>query len=156
MYTALLIVHSWLRWAVILSGLAVLGASATGMTRRRAWQRGDDLRVRVFTTSLDVQFLIGIVLYGLLSPVTYSGFADMGAAMRDPILRFYTVEHTFGMVASLALAHIGRARVRKAAEAARHRTVLIFFGMSIAVILLSIPWPGTPGGRALFRGFGLS
>ena len=155
MYTALLILHSWLRWAVIIAGLAVLAGSVTGLTRRRPWQKSDDLRIRVFTTSLDVQFLIGILLYGVLSPVTYAGFADMGAAMRDPILRFYTVEHIFGMVAALALAHIGRARVRKAAEAARHRTVLIFFGMAIAVILLSIPWPGTPGGRVLFRGLGL-
>jgi hypothetical protein len=154
MYTGLLILHSWLRWVVVLSGLAVVAASAAGMTRRRPWQGSDDLRVRVFTTSIDVQFLIGIVLYGLLSPVTYAGFADMGAAMRDPILRFYTVEHIFGMVAAIALAHIGRARVRKAAEAARHRTALIFFGMAIVVILLSIPWPGTPGGRVLFRGFG--
>jgi hypothetical protein len=155
MYTALLVLHSWLRWVVVLSGLAVLVASAAGMTRHRPWQRSDDLRIRVFNTSLDVQFLIGIVLYGLLSPVTYAGFADMGAAMRDPILRFYTVEHIFGMVAGIALAHIGRARVRKVAEAARHRTVLIFFGMAIVVILLSIPWPGTPGGRELFRGLGL-
>jgi hypothetical protein len=79
----------------------------------------------------------------------------MGAAMRDPVLRFYTVEHIFGMVAALALAHIGRARLRKAAEATRHRKALIFFGMAIAIILLSIPWPGTPGGRALFRGLDL-
>jgi hypothetical protein len=154
MYTALLVLHSWLRWAVVIAGLAVLAGSATGVTRRRPWQGGDDLRIRVFTTSLDVQFLIGIVLYGLLSPVTRSGFADMGAAMRDPILRFYTVEHIFGMVAAIALAHIGRARLRRAAEADRHRKALVFFGMAIVVILLSIPWPGTPGGRVLFRGLG--
>jgi hypothetical protein len=155
MYTGLLGIHSWLRWAVIILGLAVLVASAIGVTRRRPWQKSDDLRVRLFTLSLDVQFLIGIVLYGLLSPVTRAGFADMGAAMRDPILRFYTVEHIFGMVAAIALAHIGRARLRRAVEADRHRKALIFFGMAIAVILLSIPWPGTPGGRELFRGLGL-
>lgn len=155
MYTALLIVHSWLRWVVVLSGVAALGGAVGGVTTRRAWLPVDDLRSRLFAISLDIQFLIGLILYGVLSPVTQAGFADMGAAMRDPILRFYTVEHITGTVIALALAHIGRARVRKAADAAvRHRTVLIFVGLAMVALLLSIPWPGTPGGRVLFRGLG--
>jgi hypothetical protein len=153
MYTALLIVHSWLRWVVILAGVAALGGAAGGTASRRAWLPIDDLRAKIFTISLDVQLLIGLILYGVLSPVTEAGFADMGASMRDPILRFYTVEHLFGMLAAVALAHVGRARARKAGnDAARHRTLLIFFGLAMVALLLSIPWPGTAGGRVLFRG----
>jgi hypothetical protein len=31
---------------------------------------------------------------------------------------------------------------------------VIFFSLAMVVILLSIPWPGMPGGRPLLRGFG--
>jgi hypothetical protein len=57
------------------------------------------------------------------------------------------------VIAAIALAHIGRARVRKSADSeSRHKTALIFFGLSLLVLLLSIPWPIGPGARSLFRG----
>lgn len=156
MYTALLFIHSWLRWIVILSGLAALGGAVGGVSTKRAWLPVDNLRLMIFSTSLDVQMLIGLILYVFLSPVTESGFADMRLTMRDPILRFFVVEHITGMIVAVALTHIGRGRVRKASEvAARHRTVLIFIGLALVALLLSIPWPGMPGGRELFRGLGL-
>jgi hypothetical protein len=153
MYTALLFLHSWLRWVVIFCGIASLGGAVSGVTTRRSWQAGDNLRLVLFTTSLDVQLLIGLILYAFLSPVTQSGFDNMGLTMRDPVLRFFVVEHLVGMVVAMALAHVGRARVKKASDAvARHRTVLIFVGLAMVALLLSIPWPGMPGGRELFRG----
>ena len=153
MYTALLFLHSWLRWVVIFLGIALLGGAVSGVTKRRAWLPGDNRRLVLFTTSLDVQMLIGLILYAFLSPVTQSGFENMGLTMRDPVLRFFVIEHLFGMVIAIALAHVGRARVRKASDAvARHRTVLIFIGLAMVALLLSIPWPGMPGGRELFRG----
>jgi len=152
MYTALLFLHSWLRWLVVLSGIAVLGGAVAGVSTRRAWLPVDNLRLALFTHSLDVQMLIGLILYAFLSPVTRSGFENMQLTMRDPILRFFVVEHLVGMVVAIALAHVGRARARKAADAAaRHRAVLIFIGLSMVALLLSIPWPGMPGGRELFR-----
>jgi hypothetical protein len=153
MYTAVLILHSWFRWVVLLSGVAALGGAVGGVSTRRAWLPIDDLRARVFTISLDVQILVGALLYGVLSPVTYAGFADMGTTMRDPVLRFFVVEHLVGTLIASALAHIGVARARKAKDAAvRHRTILVFVGLTLAALLLSIPWPGMPGGRVMFRG----
>jgi hypothetical protein len=153
MYTGLLFLHSWLRWVVIVLGIASLGGAVSGVTTRRSWLAGDNLRLVLFTTSLDVQMLIGLILYVFLSPVTQSGFENMGLTMRDPVLRFFVIEHLFGMVIAIALAHVGRARVKKASDAvARHRAVLIFIGLAMVALLLSIPWPGMPGGRELFRG----
>jgi len=153
MYTALLFVHSWLRWLVVFSGVAALGGAAGGVAGKRAWLPADNLRSVLFTVAFDIQVLIGFLLYGVLSPVTQSGFADMGVTMRDPVLRFYVVEHLVGMVAALALAHVGRKRARTLTDpAARHRSVLVFVGLAMVVLLLSIPWPGMPGGRELFRG----
>ena len=153
MYTPLLFLHSWIRWLVILSGITALGGAVGGLMTRRAWLPVDSLRLGLFTHSLDVQLLIGLLLYAFLSPVTRSGFENMQLTMRDPILRFFVVEHLTGMVIATALAHVGRARARKASDGvARHRAVVIFVGLAMVALLLSIPWPGMPGGRELFRG----
>ena len=102
---------------------------------------------------LDIQLLAGLVLYLWASPFTTEAFHDMAGTMRNGPLRFFVVEHPVGMVVSIALAHIGRARLKKVVDsAARHRTALIFFGLSLLVMLLSIPWPALSAGRPLFRG----
>jgi hypothetical protein len=141
-YSLTLVIHSWLRWAVLAAGLA---AALRGGSDRA------DTGGKWFTILLDVQFLLGLLLYFALSPITGAALEDFGAAMRVPQLRFFAVEHTFGMVIAITLAHIGRARLRKAAPAKRGRTALIFYGLALVVILASIPWPGMPAGRPLFR-----
>jgi hypothetical protein len=100
-----------------------------------------------------VQFAIGLLLYVWLSPFIRDAWADMAATMRNAPLRFFAVEHTTGMLIGVALAHIGKIRIGKAAGATqKHKLAVIFFILSMVVILLSIPWPGMPGGRPLFRG----
>jgi hypothetical protein len=103
---------------------------------------------------LDLQLLLGLALYFILSPITGNVFQDFGGAMSNAVLRFWAVEHVFGMVIGVALAHVGRVRVRKTADAARrHKLAAIFFGLALVAILAAIPWPGTPAARPLFRGF---
>jgi uncharacterized membrane protein len=156
MYTALLTVHSYLRWLVLLTALIAIARAVTGMTQRRPWTPADDAAARWFGMSVDVQMLIGLILYFFLSPFTMSAWSDIGAAMRDATVRFIAIEHQVGMLIAVALAHVGRARIRKSQDAARrHRMALIFFGLALVVMLISIPWPGRPGGRELFRGLGL-
>jgi hypothetical protein len=77
--------------------------------------------------------------------------SDMGAAMKSSGLRFFAVEHLVGMLIGLTLAHIGAARIRKASPERRHRLAAIFFVLALLAILASIPWPGLPAGRPLFR-----
>ena len=59
--------------------------------------RGNDSRrARVHTTFialLDIQLALGLALYVLLSPIASQAITDIGAAMRDPQLRFFGVEH---------------------------------------------------------------
>jgi hypothetical protein len=76
-----------------------------------------------------------------------------GDAMKDPALRFWAVEHTASMFAAIALAHVGRVLARKATTPAAKRTrLLVCFGLATLLIIIGMPWPGRPGGRALFRG----
>lgn len=141
MYAIVLIIHSWLRWAVLAAGLV---ATVRGGSR-------DESAGKWFTILLDVQLLVGLLLYFALSPVTGAALDDFGGAMKVPQLRFFAVEHVLGMLIAMTLAHIGRARVRKAPVGRKARTAAIFYGLALVAILASIPWPGLPAGRPLFR-----
>jgi hypothetical protein len=151
MYSTALLIHSWLRWAVLLAGLFAIVRGMGGWSGVKAWTRVDDRAGFWFIALLDLQLLLGLILYLFLSPFSTAAFEDFGGAMRNSALRFWAVEHTFGMLIAVALAHVGRARGRKAAAAKKHRTTAIFYGLALIVILASIPWPGTPAGRVLFR-----
>ena len=150
MYFVTLALHSLIRWVVLFTGLAATARGIAGW-KGRAWTAADN-RVGVwFISSLDMQFLLGLLLYVVLSPTVNLAFKNVGAAMRDPMLRFFLVEHAAGMIIAIVLAHIGRVRTKKAAtDQSRHRAAAVFFGLALVIILLSIPWPGMPAARPLF------
>jgi hypothetical protein len=151
MYPSVLTIHSWLRWIVILAGLVAFVRAVSGASGRKPWKISDDRAGFWFIAALDAQLLIGLLLYFFLSPITMSALSDFAGAMKTSSLRFWAVEHPFGILLGVALAHIGRARARKADSFRRHRVAAIFFGLALAAILASVPWPGTPNARALFR-----
>jgi len=151
MYSATLLVHSWARWAVIIAGAIALARAISGISGRKPWTRADDRAGSWFTMSLDIQVLLGLILYLFLSPFTPSSMSEFGAAMKASGPRFWAVEHTLGMIGGVALAHIGRARSRRVDSFRRHKVAAIFFGLALLLILASIPWPGTPNGRPWAR-----
>jgi len=152
MYASALWLHSWLRWAVLLTGLVAWFRAISGKTARRPWTPQDELWGLLLTISVDLQFLVGLVLYLFLSPITRLGLRNFAAAMQINVARFFTVEHVIGMIAGVALVHIARVKIRKAADADRkHRLAMVLFGIALIVMIISIPWPGMPVARPLFR-----
>ena len=153
MYDFVLLAHSWLRWLVLLAALAAVARAIGGVNTRRPWTPVDDRAGLWLTGVLDLQLLLGLVLHIFLSPVTKSAFVDMAAAMKVPDIRFFVADHPMGMVIAIALAHVGRVRIRKAGDSeSRHKRALVFFGLALVMILLSIPWPFLSAPRPLFRG----
>ena len=152
MYATVLLIHSWLRWLVLLAGLFAVGSALSGIAQKRGWGAMDNRAGLLFTIALDLQMLLGLVLYFLLSPLTRAALGDFGAAMGDSLLRFWAVEHVFGMLVGLVLAHRGRSRARAIQDPLKkHRAAAVFFVLALIAILASIPWPGMPAGRPLFR-----
>jgi len=149
LYLTILTLHSWLRWLVVIAGVAAFARAISG--GRRPWTATDDRVGFWFVMLLDLQVLIGLLLYAWLSPITHEAFRDIGAAMKSSGLRFWAVEHIFGIVIALALAHVCRARMRKTDPSRRRRLAAIFFGLALVAMFASIPWPGTPNGRPLLR-----
>ena len=150
MYDVFIVLHSVLRWVVLLVGLLAMARGIAGWNGR-AWTPADNRAGMLFVSALDVQLLIGLALYLFLSPTVTAAFVNVGAAMRDSQLRFFVVEHAFGMLIAITLAHLGRIRTRKLPDPMRrHRAAAVYFGLSLLIALLSIPWPGMPAGRPLW------
>ena len=148
MYPLVLLIHSWLRWAAIVSGVAATARAATAPGSERSEKSG-----LLFMIMMDLQMVVGILLYAFLSPNTAVIMQDFGAAMRDPVARFWAVEHVTLMVAAVVFAHLGRVLARKAATPAAKRTRLVVcFSIATVLMLAGTPWPVImPAGRPLFR-----
>src|SRR5689334_12759863 len=114
MYDLTLFAHSWLRWLVLFAALAAVARAMSGVQTRRPFTPVDERARLWLTASLDLQMLLGLILYNFLSPVTKSAFVDMAAAMSAAPIRFFAVEHPTGMIVAIVLAHVGRVRIRKA------------------------------------------
>ncbi len=140
-YEIVRILHNLVRWAVLIFGVIAAVRALAGWFGRRGWLPADDRLGLFFTMSLDIQVLLGLLLYFVLSPVTTRNFSRLGEAMGNPLVRFYLVEHALLMLVALALAHIGRSRAKKAPNPiARHRAAAIFYTLAIILVIVAIPW----------------
>ncbi len=151
MYEAVLVMHSWLRWVVVVLAVVVLVRAGAGLAAGRAWEPKDRRFMLLLTIGMDVQLLLGLLLYGVLSPVTSAAFSNMGAAMKDPVTRFWAVEHLSLMVLAVAAVHVGSVLIRKRSGVAPHKVALASVGVMVVGVLLAIPWPFVAAGRPLLR-----
>lgn len=141
MYTGFLHAHSGLRWLVLILIVVSILLAFAGWIKKREWTKTDQKSSLFLMIFMDIQFLVGIVLYLFLSPMTKAAFNDFGAAMGNPTIRFYAVEHILMMFIALVLVHIGRAKTKKdIAPWKKHRAAAIFYSISLLVILAAIPW----------------
>lgn len=149
MYMTILAFHNILRWVVLLGGLLAVGKAVAGWLGKKEWTPVDSQFGLIFTIGMDTQLLLGLLLYFVLSPITTHAFTDFGAAMADSEVRFFAVEHIAVMLVAVVLAHVGRARTKKMADAVgKHRVAAIFFTLALLAVLAGTPWM-----RPLFRGF---
>lgn len=151
MYADVLLVHSWFRYIVLGLGLWLLITIVQGLLEGRPWARVDERLHVAFLAALDAQLLLGLSLYFLLSPISAQALADLGAAMKDPPLRFFGVEHSATMLLAVIIAHVGRVLSKRKSSTARYRTLLWTQLLWALLTFAAIPWPMLDVGRPLFR-----
>lgn len=140
LYTPLLDIHSLLRWLIILLMIVVVLKSLVSWINKYDYNRFDDKLTLYTVIFIHIQFLLGLALY-FVSPIVQTGLQDMAAAMKSTEIRFWTVEHSVGMLAAIALATVGRASSkRKTSALAKHRVVAIYFILSLILMAAMIPW----------------
>lgn len=147
MYTGLLDLHNLIRWLVLVAAVIALVNAYGGLFSRRAWLRRDRVLGTVYTATMDLQLLVGLILY-VVSPLVRGALGNMGEAMQVRDLRFFAVEHISIMVIAVILAHVGSVLARRArTDQGKFRQQAIWFSLSVLAVLYAIPWwrPLFPG-----------
>ncbi len=154
MLTGMLHLHSVLRWLVIIVAIWSLIQYAKGMSDKKAFTKSDRTPALLFLIFMDLQLVIGLVLYFMggfgIKAIQAHGF---GAIMADSILRFFAVEHTLGMLIALILVHVGYAVTKKdIPDQKKFSKAFYLFLIAFIVIFISIPWPFRDLGRGWMPG----
>ena len=70
MYPIMLTLHSILRWVVLIVAIVAVVRALVGWLGKREWTALDDTLGIMLSGSMDLQVLLGIILYIFLSPFT--------------------------------------------------------------------------------------
>lgn len=141
MYEILLRSHSGLRWVVLILVLAAIGRAVTNMSSGKFSALDDKLSL-FSLISAHIQLLLGLGLYFISPFVKAAMEMGMGAAMKDSVMRFWLIEHIFGMIIGIALITIGRIAAKKAvSDKEKFKKIAVYFGIGLLIILITIPWP---------------
>ena len=127
-------IHSLWRWGVLIVVLVAFVRGLIGWLRGGDWTRNDRTLALLATTALDIQLVIGILVYG----------AGQHWKNPDPFIAYI---HPLVMIIAIAIAHIFSVRARRApTPIAKHRTLAI--GLFVTLFLVSAAIPAYSWSRA--------
>lgn len=136
--------HSLIRWFVLGMLLYSIYRAYKGYSRSLIFKESDDTWRHWTATTTHIQLIIGILLYS--KSVTVKAFFS-GLGSRDHITEpmFFGVIHIALMLSAIVLVTIGSAIAkRKTIDKDKFKTILIWFGAALLLILIAIPWPFSP------------
>lgn len=152
MYELALTAHSTLRLALTVLLLLLVVGGIGGVLRASRPAPLHKLWILLATILVDLQFVIGLLLWLVWSPETSQARSNMGAAMKDPTLRFWAVEHPAAMILVIVFVHLGKVLVARAgSDGARHRRMALWFGLALALVAFLSPWPYSAVPRPLWH-----
>ncbi|OSZ80505.1 hypothetical protein CAP36_04435 [Chitinophagaceae bacterium IBVUCB2] len=146
MEKGLLHLHSLLRWVILILLLVALYKSLAD--KNKAFTPGHKKTGLFLMIFADIMLLLGLYQWGFgktwgLISIRERGFS---AVMKDSPARFFALEHLIGMVIAIILIHVGYSYSKKnVADTVKHKRTLLFYGLALLIILISIPWPFREG-----------
>jgi hypothetical protein len=138
----LLAFHSALRWLVLIVLLFSISRAAKGYFTKAVFTNTDNALRHWTATIAHIQLVIGMTLY-----------------LRNPLLLkyslFFRVIHISCMFTAVIFLTVGSAMAkRQPTDTEKFRTMLLWFTISLIIILMAIPWPFSPlASRPLLRSF---
>ena len=155
MYNGIVHLHNVLRWVILILLLVALIRHLSGMTGKKAFTAGDRKVDLFLMISAHVQLLVGLYQW-FVGPwgMKLLNSVGFGAAMKDPVARFWIMEHNVGMLIGIILITVGRSATKKnISDVVKHKKAFWFFLIALIIILASVPWPWRAGiGRPILPG----
>lgn len=132
--------HSGLRWILLIVLVGAVIQALMNMKGDKPFNRKLSLFTLIFA---HIQLVIGLTMYFLNNWYKAADPALEGTA--KSYYRFFHMEHIAMMVIAIVLITIGNSRAKKGAtDKAKYKTVAVWYGIALLLILASIPWPFMP------------
>ena len=135
------VVHSVIRWFVVLVGLWAVMRAWLGLFVGRNWNSWDRMSGQLFNTALDFQLLLGVLLFFLNSEARRI-IQDFPISINLASLEFSFFRHVgFALLAAI-IAYLGSRSTRKAATTrTRFARAALLFTLALVLLYFAIPWP---------------
>jgi len=133
--------HSgWAYITLIILIFAVVNA-LIGLTSKKEF-KDKDLRVSLFTLIVaHLQLIIGFIAYFLSAQFAYVLDNGMGAAMKEPDVRLFVVEHPLMMILAITVITMGFSKHKKqSTDNGKFKTIALYYGIGLIFVLSRIPW----------------
>ncbi len=141
MYTAFLHTHSTLAYVVFAMLIITIIRWITKTANNASFTDTDRKWVKFTVLAVHVQFLVGLILYIFLSPITQEAFADVGEAMRNSKLRFMLVEHASTNILAVVAITIASARSKRLpTDKLKFKNLALLFSIGLVLLLSRVPW----------------
>lgn len=150
-YTIAIHAHAWLRWVLVVLGIAMLVVATRGARAALPWTPAHARGAAALLGLARIQVLVGLLLLLWASPVaTLAWQLGLRAMLGQPVFLWFGLVHPGLMMLAVGVLEAGHARVRRAeTPQARHRTLALSITVWFVIVLVAIPWPGLPWGRPL-------
>ena len=141
--SAILYLHSALRWAALIALVWILVLAVKGMRNNLPYTKTQHSRSLNTMIILHLQLIVGLFLYMVRG---WIGVLGQEGTMSNTYTRFFAVEHGFIMILAITLGTLGHILSKRAEDdATKHKRQVVFYGLCLFLILLGIPWPFRPG-----------
>ncbi len=133
--------HSgWAYITLIILIFAVVNA-LIGLTSKKEF-KDKDLRISLFTLIIaHLQLIIGFITYFVSAQFNFVLDNGMGAAMKEPEIRLYVIEHPLMMILAIVLITMGFSKHKKqTTDKGKFKTVALYYGIALVFVLSRIPW----------------
>lgn len=139
MNQALINVHSYLAYAVVVLLLLASINAILGLTGKKLFKQ-KDLRLSLFAFIFShIQLLMGLIVY-FISEKGFQAFAIEGA-MKNAELRLTMVEHPLTNIIAIVLITIGWSKHKKEeSNNGKFKKIAIFYTLGLLLLLSRIPW----------------
>ncbi len=127
---------------IVLAVLVIAVVNALmGWLGKKDFTMHKDLRISLFALILShIQLLVGLLLY-FVSANGLKAIQTLGMGGLNAPARLLAVEHPFINIVALALITIGWSKHKKFMESnKKFKTISIFYGFGLLLILSRIPW----------------
>lgn len=130
-------------WAIItlLVLVAAVVNAVIGLSSKKEFT-DKSLRISLFALIVaHIQLIIGFISFFTSTQFAFLKANGMGAAMKDPNIRLFVVEHPLMMILAIVFITIGFSKhKKKTTDFTKFKTIAIFYGIALLLVLSRIPW----------------